>query len=129
MEYELEEPPVDARFAEVDFLVESTDVEQQFLWETYHVELENKGIGWNSDNVGTFVVVGYIDIRNQKMPVCILFRWVRFGEKLVGFYEDTSNLVDHGMIKAWIDKFCSKQGRRKCDAGNFHLCLQFALKD
>lgn len=105
------------------FVVEATDFELFTLWREW-----NKAIPIEQDCVGFVETVGKVAGR----PVCVtLFRY-RFWDKWVVFWEATSQLVDHKMVREWIEKevliHCPKwdNGTRisQTNAWNFHHCVR-----
>lgn len=107
--------------AHVDFVVEATSCETQLLWEKHHREHD-----WASSSSGGYgVTIGKL----MDKPVVVTMTFYRIKGYLVGFYEATSVVVDHDMVKAWVERCVkvvaqSQHSRdRHCDANNFHQCL------
>lgn len=116
-------------FENVSFLVEATYYEQQLLWEKFHYHPDKNSVSvkdWVQDTMGRIVTIGYVD----KRPVCVGIFYANLNGKKVAFYEGTSQLVDHQMIKDWLKHWTSKirwdNNTRwaHCDAQNFHHCLK-----
>jgi len=113
-------PPEDLRFKETFFLVEATGCEQHFLWSEWH-----KRVKWEEQGMGCTGQIGTLDRR----PVMLTFFWARINGKLVGFWDSTSQVVDHKMIEKWLAENCTPpkcdNGTRsaQCDAMNFHHCI------
>lgn len=95
-------------------VVEATNVEKQFLWETYTKRL---GKTWIQDPAGYGITVGRIDDR----PVCISITWAIVDGTHIMFVYPTSMVVDHHLIEQWIEK--NFPHIRKVDATNFHLAF------
>lgn len=99
--------------------VEATDCERHYLWRE---ETQEYGHEWKSQLFGYGRHIGNVG----DMPVCVslLCQTVR-GHKLL-FYHATSRVVDHQMIRDWLDRVMPATARRpdgsinKTDAMNFH---------
>lgn len=94
----------------IEYVVEATSTEQQMLWERY---TEKYGAQWKSRNQGLGVYVGWI----QGRPVVITIYQVVVNDVSILFYSDTSQVVDHTMIRRWLDKYFP--GVPRTDAMNF----------
>lgn len=122
-------------FKDVVFLVEATHTEKHFIWEQYYYNPSPKFgrviNSWEDEMMGHCLILGTIDNR----PIAVTFYYAKILGKRVMFYEGTSQLVDHEMIKSWLKHFTLDKVRwdgntrwAHCDAMNFHLCVQ-ALKE
>lgn len=113
-------PPQDPRFKETFFLVEASSFERQCLWKRRH-DLTS----WEDQNSGYMGQIGIL----ARRPVVISVFWARINGRLVGFWESTSQVVDHEMIEKWFEKNCAPPKwdngtrRARCDAMNFHFCM------
>jgi len=118
--YHLAPQDADHRFKSTLFLIEATRFESMTL------TLRHKLL---QDNMGLLCTLGTLVGR----PVCVEFTWVAFpdGRRLC-FYNPTSELVDHEMIRKWFKKnlfplmprVSSQPGREPvCDADGFYGCL------
>jgi hypothetical protein len=103
------------------FLVEADDFAKLRLWSENHNRAEIK---WEEGGCGYLVTVGHLN----KRPVAITVTWDFINEKKICFWEATSELVDHKMIKEWLARHFT--GRWDNDtrpattnAMNFHHCL------
>lgn len=103
------------------FVVEATNFECLALWREWH-----KAIPMKQDSMGFVETIGEV---NGK-PVCICLTRYNIWDKWVVFYEATSIMVDHDMIRRWLDenvlRHCPKwNGGRiaHTDAMNFHHCV------
>ena len=100
-------------------VIEATTCEHQYLWQEFTTESAD----WVSDMAGIEVTVGGIG----DMPVYISLRCaVIRGHKIV-FYHATSQVVDHRMIREWLDMHMpqsafDREGERlnRTDATNFY---------
>lgn len=111
-------PPQDQRFKETFFLVESSDFERQCLRVEWNAEVK-----WEQQSDGCAGQVGILSRR----PVVISVFWVKIDDRLVGFWQSTSEVVDYKMIDRWLEKNCRQPGggrTARCDAQNFHICVQ-----
>jgi phage-related protein len=106
---------------DVVYFVEATSLEQCFLWE----ENERRGlVEWDSKTIaGFFVQVGKLNFKKSKAPVVIQFTFVKLNGLLVAFYEATSMIVDHDMVRAWFKNRYPYMNHT--DSTNFAHCLNF----
>jgi len=125
---------IDPRLANVEFVCEATSCEKQDLWSKFHFGVRSINgqrctcgaddftrYSWESDNMGLQIEVG----RFFGHPVVILVWFVKVNGLNVMFWEDTSRVVDHDIIKEWLrDNVAPKwdHGQRLAhtDAINFH---------
>lgn len=112
----------DQRLRDTKFVVEATSCECQFLWERWSEDaLYQAGpyprVSWEQLNPGWWEEVGKLHGR----PVCVSIWWNRINGELVMFWEATSELVDIGIVKAWLAKRCSPEVHT--NASNFHLVI------
>ena len=110
-------------FKDVKFLIEADDYSQFALWKEFHELIDN----WQEVSCGYNIEIGKLNRR----PIVISINYAILNGKKVLFYWGCSQLVDHKMIEDWIKHFTEKTIRwdnnirwAKCDAMNFHLCLQ-----
>jgi len=116
-------------FKDVVFLVQASHNEYHQLWANHYYEPRREATiiqSWDQINVGEMIQIGKLD----KRPVCISIFYAKLNGKKVAFYEGTSQVVDHKMIRDWLEHFTLKTIRwdnnsrwANCDAMNFHLCL------
>lgn len=93
-------------------VVEANSYEQLCIWQEFHQEL---GKSWIQNPSGLLETVGHLG----RMPVCIsLFTVTVDGHKLL-FIDPTSQVVDHRMIDAWVDKVLPHAGKNRTNAMNF----------
>lgn len=103
----------------VEFLVEATHEETFQIWREWHKKLNLWSAG-----MGNVFTIDYVDIRVhgqlefRKMPVAVCVSWHPVEGHLVGFYEATSLVVDHDMVRKWVQKQAPKAGHT--NATNFH---------
>lgn len=106
------EQEVATKLNETMFAVEADSYAQLKLWQEF-----NSKIDWKEERSGVGIHVGTL----AKHPVVIALSWVIInGNSRVMFWEATSEVVSHKLIKEWLDKHC------KCprtDAMNFHHVL------
>lgn len=104
------------KIAETFFLVEANSFETLVLWRENEKEGE---FIWTEESLGFWQTVGFL----KKRPICISMFWTIIGGKRIAFYEGTSVLVDHDMIEKWLEETFHLSREKRCDAHNFHLCL------
>jgi hypothetical protein len=122
--------------AETAFLVESTSFEHQVLWEKWSIEAvakkefitipENRHrVLWEQLSPGFFQQIGKLG----KHPVCVEVQFARIAGHVVAFYDATSRVVDHDMVKKWLEetfkvpKWDSGTRVAQTNASNFHSCV------
>lgn len=112
---------MDTFLAGVFGVVEATDFERHMLW------TENGGMGteklkWIDNLLGLLETVGHLD----DMPICISLMKAAVDGKLLLFWHPTSQVVDHRIIDAWMQKNIPASARRsdgsihRTDPMNFH---------
>ncbi len=116
-------------FKEVAFLVEATHQEYMSFWCDFSNESPNprfngKTVAWNRESLGKAITIGEINGRQIVVELC----YVRINGRRVCFYNGCSQLVDHIMIREWLEHFTEKTIRHEgrfahCNASNFHHCL------
>ena len=120
-------PKDEELFKDVKFLVEATYHEQFVLWQDYFNKPKygRKAKSWKQVYTGHGLQIGTIN----KRPICVQIFYAILNGKKVMFYEGCSELVDHKMIKDWIQYWTLDNIKwdvdrwAHCDAQNFHLCL------
>ncbi len=116
-------------FKEVAFIVEATHEEYMSFWREFSSEsdyprMNDKTITWKQESVGASRQIGEINGR----PIVVELRYARINGRRVCFYNGCSQLVDHIMIREWLEHFTEKTIRHEgrfahCNASNFHHCL------
>lgn len=131
---------LDKRFQDTEYTVEANSFEKHTLWQNFSLEAldfkRNKltpealaeetkyRVNWKDDSMGSSMQIGEIN----KRPICVTFFWTKINNRLIMFYECTSQLVDHEMLQNWLKKYCNPQhqgSRSNCDAFNFHNCIHY----
>lgn len=110
--------PDHERFKATDYLVEANSFESLAHWCRW-----SRVTDWVQDGEGRMIEVG----KFKGMPVCIMMFWYTINGKYVGFYDATSMVTHHDMIKDWLKlKFphLLTRGRwKQCDSMNFGHCM------
>lgn len=83
-------------FEKVDYLVEATSTEQQWLWEKFH-----KYTGPWKNEVGKIPTVGTY----HKRPITCTYSPVVIDTKRIVFYYSESELVDWKMVEKFTKQF------------------------
>lgn len=107
-------------FKNVDYLVEADQFSALALWQEFHHD-KNPTKPWIKNwhqNGGKAVAIGMIDER----PIVVQIEYCLLNNKLVGFWDTSSQLVDYLMIEEWFKKFAPNI--EECNASNFHYCLE-----
>lgn len=128
---------LDERLKEVFYLVEANSHETQKIWEDNEFNisdytrstwdtnfvLENKKHHvFEQDMKGYVITIGKV----LDEPIVLSIFYYKIDKLLVGFYEATSNLVDHRIVEEWFNIHCNPmydERRCRCNAQNFHNCL------
>ena len=81
-------------------------------------------VDWKQVNSGFMLTIGHI----KKMPVCVEFSFAFINGKKICFYNCSSRVADHTMIKDWlIERFqLTNDGYTRwnhTDSSNFHNCV------
>ena len=103
--------PILTIFYDVDYVLEATSAEYNFLWQINHDK-----VSWASENVRHMITIGVLDSR----PICLTY-WICYinGKKIL-VWELTSQLADYKMAEDWLTKNCaSYRDGNRCDAMNF----------
>jgi hypothetical protein len=107
------------RLLVTEYLVQATHEESFMLWKEWNEKFEwvqiSQGFGHTVGNV----VLQKPNGATEEMPVAISMMWWLLEGRLVCFYEDTSQVVDHRMVEAWI----RPQVKKHTNATNFHHCI------
>lgn len=98
------------------WLVEATDFEQLTLWCKWSAGNKATNLIWEQDCRGRIETIGKLN----KKPVAVCIFWYRIEGVAVGFYEATSVVVDHDMVRNWLEKTYPKA--QFTNASNFHHC-------
>lgn len=110
-----------AFFKDVVYVIEATNFEQFALWQ---LNEESRCIqSWEQINPGFSTVIGYVG----DMPVVVSVFCAKLNGHKVAFYESTSLIVDHDMVRKWIDHY-NPNPERHTDAGNFGKCYEYVKK-
>lgn len=116
-------------FKEVAFLVEASHQEYMSFWADFshqsdHPRFKDKTVKWEQESLGKTREIGKINER----PIVVSILYARLDGRRVAFYEGCSQLVDHAMIRKWLEHFTEMTIRHEglwaqCNASNFHHCL------
>jgi len=102
---------IDKRYAETFYRVEATTYEVLAIIGRY-----DDCYRWKQDCRGTSEIVGWLDSR----PINITCQWYEIHDRLVMFWEATSELVDYKLIEGWFAEHCPCPST---NAMNFHNCI------
>lgn len=109
----------DPTLADTAYVVEATRNEQHLLWRQFKLR-----VPWVGRSPGLMPTAGKVTVDGAEHPVVLSIFWAEIAGKLVAFYEPTSRVVDHDLVKRWLAERCPAFAAGKtCDANNFHLCL------
>lgn len=106
------------------FVVEATAFERDTLYLQYR-----QSVSWQDDMPTRFLTIGQVHGRD----VCVKVSMPVIHDVGVLFVEPASELFDHKLLAAWLDKYCNplyEGGRRKArtEAREFRDCLR-ALRE
>jgi hypothetical protein len=101
------------------YMVEATSYEARAAWSFWHdnpPKCSTRGpVPWEEIGLGFWQEIG----KFHGHPVCVSVHFAIVCGALVGFYEATSRVVDHDMVKAWVhENFPAAKSWR--NAQNFH---------
>ncbi len=106
------------RWPKTEYVVEATHEEEFHVWHRVHPDVSWEQLhGWTT-------AIGEVEIRKrgkrklERMPVCVCVMWVLIGGHLIAFYDACSQVVDHRMVRDYVDSLCAKH----TNAANFHNC-------
>jgi len=105
------------KFKDIVFAVEATHFEQLSLW--VENELSKRIKSWEQIYIGYTIVIGYVD----DMPVAVCLTYAKLNGHKVVFYEAVSQIVDHDMVRKWIDHH-NPNSSNHSDAMNFGHCYR-----
>ncbi len=120
-------------FKDVEFVVEATSEEYMCFWQHYahqspHRLYPNVVIDWHQEHEGRSPVIGEL----AGFPVAVSLRYAKLNGHRVAFYESESRVVDHTMVRAWIEYYLKTvlgwkdaDTYRCCNAANFNHCCSF----
>ena len=119
----------DKRFEDVVFMVEANSFETLMLWDKNSECEKHLKVNWVEDTISYNKIIGHMRSYDKLTiyPVVVLCFFAELNGKRVVFYESTSWVVDHEMIKAWMKCQCP-EGTPECDAMNFSQCLNAVRK-
>jgi hypothetical protein len=109
------------KMKDVVFVVEATSFEKGCLY----LQHREKNMSWTGEVSPIFVTLGSVHDRE----VAAKLSWVYVNQRRVMFVEPMSELFDHSLLKAWLDKYCApryQHGLRDArnTAGEFRECLR-----
>lgn len=106
-------PYSDEWLATVSSVVEANSFEHLSLWQKF-----KEKVTWKENNSGLLFTLGKIENR----PICICLNHAIINDKIVLFFEATSQLVDYIMIDEFFKTKCPHL-KRYWDAQNFHNAI------
>jgi hypothetical protein len=79
---------------------------------------------------GTMHVISHVTIQYddkpgivERIPICVSIMWNLVDGHLMAFYEACSRVVDHNVVKKFIDEKSNSNVRIRTNSTNFHLAL------
>jgi hypothetical protein len=108
----------DPRLEYVDCMIAATHNEQHNLWSTHAAESSYRPafatipVDWAEDGLGKVAQIGELG----GFPICVSWSFAVVGGAVLCFYEATSRVVDHDVVRAWADSICTTH----TNATNFH---------
>src|SRR5574338_16557 len=109
-----------------DFIVEATSNEQFLLWKLHSNESELQDsrypvlkVKWDQVASGYMPTIGFV----FDLPLVIQITFYIINDKLIGFYDNTSRVVDRKMTEKYINTH-SKKDAVKSNANNFARLLK-----
>jgi hypothetical protein len=116
--------PDDERFARTQYVVEATSYEYMCLWRENRNDFP-ESMPWDEDGLGKSVFIGTVGGH----PVILECRWATINGRLIMFWNSPSMVTHFGIISGWLKMYCnpftSDNREARCNAMNFHQCLDF----
>jgi len=115
---------IDRRLAFVDYFVEATMFESMCLWEKLvkHPR-QDLPVTWEENLSAICPVISEVQILPLTFPIVVYCQFAVIGLRGAGavycFYEATSRVVDHELVRAWLDEVAPEA--EKTNAMNFRL--------
>lgn len=107
---------------DAEFVVEATHFEMLCLWGDNE---RNWWVTWDSVSSGHMPTIGHLTMNQMRMPVVVSVFFAILDGHVVAFYEPTSQVVDHCLVKAWLLRESPAYAAgQECDATNFHQCIR-----
>jgi hypothetical protein len=119
------------RFKATEFFIEATGEETLGIWKQYvDRPYENcRSLNWDQFD-GTMHVISHVTIQYddkpgivERIPICVSIMWNLVDGHLMAFYEACSRVVDHNVVKKFIDEKSNSNVRIRTNSTNFHLAL------
>lgn len=114
-----------ALFKRAEFVIMATNEEQHMLWSKYSSDSKDavKPVKWVSDGGGPMETIGMV----MDEPVVLTISTATIDGVYMVLVEPTSMMVDHQLVRKWIDAHFGKEfdgGRRAVlDTSNFHWAI------
>lgn len=110
---------------------ESNSYSQHMLWHEYHESPRfSRTLTWEQVSPGWSDYAGWVDVVDEgKFPVFLSLSITIVGGHRILFYHATSRIVDHHMVRAWLEKYIPATARdvngriNNTDAMNFSNCI------
>ena len=127
----------DQRFKATEYFVEATHDETHGIWRCFvDSPHENcRPLNWEQLD-GTMYTVANVLIQYddkpgviKRMPICVSIMWNLVDGHLMAFYEACSMVVDHDVVKKFIDEKSNSNVNIRSNSSNFHLALHHCKID
>ena len=105
------------KMSQVVYFVEATSFEKYSLWKQYHEKID-----WKQESEGFGNTIGEFGGE----PIFLSFTFAYLYDKLVRFYNVTSNVVNWEIAKNYLKE--NYKGIPRTDADNFHSVFSVCKK-
>lgn len=121
----------EGRFKATEYFVEATHNETYGIWRQFvDKPHENcRPLKWDQLD-GTIYTVANVTLQYddqpglvKRMPICVSIMWNLVDEHLMAFYEACSQVVDHDIVKKFIDEKSNSNVNIRTNSSNFHHAL------
>lgn len=125
------------RFKATEYFVEATHDETHGIWSRFVDKpyKECRPLNWEQLD-GIMHTIVYVSIQYddqpgviKRMPICVSIMWNLVDGHLMAFYEACSMVVDHDVVKEFINEKSNSNVNIRTDSTNFHLALHHCKID
>lgn len=125
------------RFKATEFFIESTSKEVFGIWHRFvdNPYKDCRSLNWEQLDSMMYTIANvslqYDDQPGvvKRMPICVSITWNLVDGHLMAFYEACSMVVDHNVVKNFIDEKSNSIANIRSNSSNFHLALHHCKID
>lgn len=120
----------DQRFKVTEYFIEASHEETMGIWRSFvdHPYKNCRPLNWEQLD-GMMYTVANVSIQYddtgeiKRMPICVSIMWNLVDGHLMAFYEACSQVVDHDIVKKFIDEKSNSNVNIRTNSSNFHHAL------